>query len=369
MALVMVLLVLALTLAFFYLKCSMMQSLMLLWASVVSTILTFSFYESVAGLLISRGYGLQWAHVGVYVLIFIVAFAVLRSVSELLIGINIDLGNAVKVSAAVSCGLLTGIIFSGNLLVAMGLLPLQGKVFYSRFDPSEPVILSSPKTPALGTDGFVSGLYGLISSGSMSSNKSFNVLHADYLTQIHLNKLKTKDGILTVCSPEAIKVPSKKGQQPVRFWTSPDNEKFIVVRMGISAKKVSDGGAGNAFGKIEFFPAQIRLIVREEDKTPAQENKRFTGSAKALYPVGFLNNGTLIRADLKETISPDLKDLKDRMLWQDVVFGMSQGDRPVLLGFKQDAVVDLSSYTVVESTPEIENALNAADQPEEAPAN
>ena len=369
MALVMVLLVLGLTLAFFYLKCTMMQSLMMLWASVVSTILAFSFYESLAGLLISRGYGLQWAHVGSYVLVFIVTFAVLRSVSELLIGINIDLGNAAKASAAVICGLLTGIIFSGNLLVAMGLLPLQGKVFYSRFDPAGPVILNNPKTPALSTDGFVSGLYGLISSGSMSSNKSFKVLHADYLNQIHLNKLKTKDGVLPVCSPEAIKVPSKKGQQPVRFWTSPENEKLVVVRMGISAKKIPDGGAANASGKIEFFPVQIRLIVKEEDKASAPANKRLSGSAKALYPVGFWNNGMLSRLDLKETISPDLKDLKDRILWRDVAFEVPEGYRPILLEFKQNAAADLSSYTVVESSPEIENALNAVDQPEDGPAN
>lgn len=356
MALVMVLLVLSLTLAFFHLKCTMMQSLITLWSSVVSTILAFSFYESVAELFISRGYGLQWAHVGSYVIVFIAAFAVLRLASEYLVRVNVDLGSRAKTFSAVLCGLITGVIFSGNLLVAMGLLPLQGKVFYSRFDPSGPVAPDRPKAPALSTDGFVSGLYGLISAGSMSSGKSFKVFHADYLTQIHLNKLKVQDKVLTVCSNKAVKVPSKKGQQPVRSWTSPDNEEFVVVRMGIAAKKISDGGANNADGKVEFFPAQIRLIVKE-DKTAASGAKSLSGSAKALYPVGFLKNGSLVQSELNQTISPDPKELKNRILWLDVAFDMPQGYNPVLLEFKLNAVADLTSCTVVESTPEVENAL------------
>ncbi|MHC4882563.1 MAG: hypothetical protein ACYTCV_08185, partial [Planctomycetota bacterium] len=214
--------------------------------------------------------------------------------------------------------------------------------------------------PALSTDGFVSGLYGLISAGSMSSGKSFKVFHADYLTQIHLNKLKVQDKVLTVCSSKAVEVPSKKGQQPVRFWTSPDNEELVVVRMGIAAKKISDGGANNADGKMEFFPAQIRLIVKE-DKTAASGAKSLSGSAKALYPEGIfkgpLKGGLLNKFKLNEIIPQDFMMQKNRILWLDVAFDMPQGYSPVLLEFKLNAVADLTSCTVVESTPEVENAL------------
>lgn len=358
MALVIVLLVLILTLAFFYLKCTFMQSLITLWSSIVATILAFSYYETVANLLISRGYGLQWSQVGCYMVVFITAFAVLRSVCEYLIGLNVDLGEISKTSAAVLCGLLTGIILSGNLLVAMGLLPLQGKVFYSRFNSSEPVDVTRPETPSLSTDAFVSGLYGLVSSGSMGSNKSFNVLHADYLNQIHLNKLKSKDKILPVCSPQALEIPSKKGQQPVRFWTSPDNEQYVVVRMGIRATKITDGGASNAAGKLQFFPAQIRLIAKDKAADTSLKGERFTGSAKVFYPVGFIKEGFFVKADLDETISPETEELKNRVFWVDAAFEMSQEYTPILLQFRLSAVADLTSYNVVKSTLEIENALD-----------
>jgi hypothetical protein len=363
MALIMVLLVLTLTLAFFYLKCTMMQSLITLWSSVMATILTFSFYENVAALFISRGYGLQWAIFGSYVIVFIAGFAVLRSACEYLIAVNIDLGGTVKASAAVIFGLITGIVFSGNLLVAMGLLPLQGKVFYSRFDPSEPVALTRPRVPALSTDGFVAGLYGLISSGSMSSGKSFKVLHADYLTRIHLNKLKVQDNILSVCSPKAIEIPSKKGQQPVRLWTSPDKRELVVVRMGILTKKIAEGGANSADGKVEFFPAQIRLIAK--DKAADSAGNPLAGSGKAFYPAGFIRDGLLVKAELNETISLDPKESENRILWLDVAFDMPQGYSPVLLDFKLNAVADLTSYHVVKSTPEVENALKGKGVEEE----
>jgi hypothetical protein len=363
MALVIVLLVLILTLAFFYLKCTMMQSLITLWSSVVSTIVVFSFYEKVALLFISRGAGLQWAHAGAYVIVFIATFAVLRAACEYWIGVQIDLGSAVKTSAAVFCGLITGIIVSGNLLVAMGLLPLHGKVFYSRFTPSQPVVLSSPKAPVLGTDGFVTGLYGLVSSGSMSTGKSFRVFHPDYLNKIHLNKLKVQDSVLPVCSPKALEIPSKKGQQPVRLWTSPDNNEFVVVRMGIHAAKIADGGAGNANGKLDFFPAQIRLIVK--DKAADSSGNPFAGSGKAFYPVGFVKNGALQKIDLAQTIAPDPKEFDKNVFWLDVAFDMPQGHIPALLQFKLDAVADLTSYNVVKSTPEVENALNNQGEEEE----
>lgn len=365
MAMVIVLLVLILTLAFFYLKCKMMQSVIALWSAVIATIVALSYYEFVAGLFLSRGYGLQWAHLGSYLVLYLVVFAILRSACEFLIGVNVDLGNGVKVTASLVCGFLTGIIFSGNILIVMGLLPLQGKVFYSRFDASQPVSLNRPQKPALATDGFVVGLYRLISSGSLSSSQSFGVLHADYLSQIHLNKLKVSDKVLSVCSPDSVEIPSRKDQHPVRLWTSPDNRELVVVRMGINAARIDKGGAANDTGRIEFFPAQIRLIVRDKkDDSPNQKKKPLTGSAKALYPVGFLKDDSLVKSELNQVISPDPKELEDKILWLDAAFEVSSDIKPVLLEFKQNAAVDLSSYEVVKSSPEIENALNSDAPPE-----
>jgi len=168
---------------------------------------------------------------------------------------------------------------------------------------------------------------------------------------------------LSISSREAIEVPSKKGQQPVRAWTSPDNGEFVVVRMGIKAKKIEDGGAKNASGSVVFFPAQIRLVVK---KTDAADNP-LVGAATVKYPVGFLKNKTLIKQSLNEIITPDAGVLIKGAYWLDVAFDVPQGYRPVLLEFKQNAVADLTSYEVVKSTPEVERALDNWGQKEESP--
>lgn len=354
MVLIIVILVLLFTLAFFYLKCTLMQSVMTLWSSVIATIIAFSFYERVGEQLISRGIGLDWALAGIFIVLYVFGFAVFRVISDFLLPGSVDLGDLPKSSAALACGFLTGLIISGNLLVALGLVPLHGKVFYSRFDPEASVVLSSPRTPALSTDGFVTGLYRWFSSGSMSSGKSFGVLHANYLNQIHLNKLKTKELVLSVCSPEALILPQGKAKKPVRYRTI-DDKQLTIVRAGVKTNKIEDGGAGNELNKLVFFPAQIRMIVK--DSGAAEEP--LSGGGTALYPVAVLKNGKVINWELNQIVTPDPEEITNRVYWVDLVFESSRDKKPILLGFKQNAIVKLPD--AVDSTPDIERALNDTD--------
>ena len=121
--------------------------------------------------------------------------------------------------------------------------------------------------------------------------------------------------------------------------------------MGIQAKKVVDGGAGK---NAQFFPAQIRMIVKETNTA----NKSLTGAATALSPVGFWKNGVLAKLGLNEIITPDSKEIRDKVFWVDVAFQCPKNKKPILLEFKQNAVVDLTLYEVVKNTLEIEQALD-----------
>lgn len=361
MATAIIIIVITLTLAHFYLKCSMMTSFSTMLASVFAMIIAFTYYEKLAELFVSRGYGVNWAHFGCFVLAFVLGFALMRALADLLVGANIDLGKQVKMISAVVCGLLTGVIISGSLLVAVGMLPLQGKLFYSRFDPQKPVTLSNPQKPILNVDGFVVGLYKWISAGSFSSDKSFGVLHADFLSQIHLNRLKIGDKVLTISSRKALTLPSGKNKKPVRTMELADKGKVTVVRMGILAKSIPDGGANNGSGQILFYPAQIRMIAKKSGPS------NLKGVGKALWPIGFLDEeGKLVSSDLEKTETPDTKGLKDRTVWRDAVFQLPPGYEGVLLQFKQNAVVQLPA--AVASTEEIEQALNKGDEDENKPS-
>jgi hypothetical protein len=357
MATAIIIIVILLTLAHFYLKCSMMTSFSTMLASIFAMIIAFTYYEKLAELFVSRGYGVNWAHFGCFVLAFVLGFALMRALADLLVGANIDLGKQVKTAASVVCGLFTGVIISGSLLVALGMLPMQGKVFYTRFDPEKPITLSNPQKPVLNVDGFVVGFYKWISAGSLSSGKSFGVLHADFLSQIHLNKLKVGDNVLTIGSRKALTLPLGKTKKPVRTMELPDKGKVTVVRMGILAKSIPDGGANNGSGQILFYPAQIRMIAKKAGSTNLQ------GAGKALWPIGFLDTeGRLTGSDLEKVETPDTKGLKDRTVWLDAVFQLPPGYEGVLLQFKQNAVVQLPES--VASSEEIEQALDKSEEEE-----
>lgn len=359
MATAIIIIVILLTLAHFYLKCSMMTSFSTMLASIFAMIIAFTYYEKLAELFVSRGYGVNWAHFGCFVLAFVLGFALMRALADLLVGANIDLGKNVKVASSLVCGLFTGVIISGSLLVALGMLPLQGKMFYSRFDPEKPITLSNPKTPIVNVDGFVVGFYKWISAGALNSDKSFGVLHADFLSQIHLNRLKVNEKVLTIGSRKALTLPAGKNKKPVRTMELADKGKVTVVRMGILAKSIPDGGANNGSGQILYYPAQIRMIAKNTG------SRNLQGSGKALWPIGFLaDGGKLAGSDLEKIETPDTKGLKDRTVWLDAVFQLPPGYEGVLLEFKQNAVVELPE--AVPSTEEIERALNRGDEEEKA---
>jgi hypothetical protein len=109
-----VILVILLTLAHFYLKCSLMSSFGTLVSAIFATVVAFSYHEAMADLFISRGYGADWALSGCYLLAFVLGSALFRALADLLVGSSIDLGRPAKVAAAVICGLVTGLIVAGT---------------------------------------------------------------------------------------------------------------------------------------------------------------------------------------------------------------------------------------------------------------
>ena len=346
-----VIIAILLTLAYFYLKCSTIASFSMMMLFVIASIITFTYYEPLANVFISRGYGIQWAHVGCFVLIFVLSFALLRALSDFLIGSSkIDLGNPVKIGSAVICGLISGLIISGCILIAVGLVPSQHKLMHNRFEADDPISLNNPQKAFLNTDGFVTGLYSLISRGSLASSKSFPVLHADFLSQVHLNRTKVNDDVLPVASQDCLKIPSGAGKKAVRVWDIPDHGKATVVRVGIAGGDIKSGGAGNP---VTFCPAHLRMVCKESIET---KTKPLAGSGKAVWPVGFLKDGKLIEIKLGDLVPDDVKLAKSRVIWLDVVFDVPSGHEGILLEFKQNAVAELPS--AVPSTDEIEGILD-----------
>ncbi len=363
-----ILLIIVLTVIHFYLKCSLMTSFSTLVAAIFATVIAFSYHEAMADLFISRGYGADWALSGCYVLAFILGSALFRALADLLVGSSIDLGKHARVAASLICGLITGVIIAGNLLVSMGLMPVQHKVIYSRFPADRQIILTNPQLPVVNADGFVTGLFSWLSRGALASDTSFAVVQTDFLNKIHLNRYYIQKDVQSIASRKCLSLPPRD-KKPIRLWSVPEKGNYTVVRIGIVSKSIPDGGANNAAGQIKFGMAQLRLICK-----PTGEADHLRGVGEAILPAGLLqyrnpNRPTegkqFVAKGLDDVIEPDdTLGMRERMLWVDVAFKVPDGMRPVMFQFKQNAMVSLLGLEPVQSTPEIEQELDAPEEKE-----
>lgn len=370
-ATIITIIIILLTLAHFYLKSSTMMSFSTLMAALFATVLAFSFHEMIAQFFISRGHGMAWAPAGCYMVVFVFAFAVIRTLAEMLVGSAIDFGKTAKSVMAICCGLLTGLFIAGNLLVAMGLLPVQHKLAYSRFAPDKPITLNRPSIPLLNPDGLVTGFYSWLSRGSLASIQSFAVVQSDFLSRSHLNRYRIAENVPAITSPKSLVLPAAN-KHPVRIWPVPEEGDLTVVRLGLVSRSIPDGGAGNEGGQIKFIPAQLRLICK-----PTGETENLRGSGQAVLPVGFLRYRIQGQPrDGKEFVGKDPGDIvedtetlgiRDRILWVDAAFKIPSGQAPVAIQFKQNATASLIGMRPEPTSAEIEEGLDVEKKDAEAP--
>jgi len=354
-----VVVILLLSTAYFYLKSPVIASFAMLISSIVAAIVSFSYYELLAGMLVNAGRGGQWAHPGCFAILFVVAFIVLRVACDYLVGTNIDFGVLITRSTAVICGLLTGMIASGILVITIAMMPFSPKWPYARFEVNRPLTVSnirSANKSFLNTDGLASGLFSWISKGSMSSKKSFAVYHADFLNQIHLNRLtpeakKDELGTSRSVSEPGVKRPiivaSSKAINVSKTGLTRREDGRAVVEMNISGKKIVNGGAADENRIVSFTLSQVSLVCKEKNQP-----SNTTGSGVAVYPEKYI---------LGEKRNTDEVSLGERITFSrsdftgaggrapiKMVFDVPDSMRPILLRFKQNAVVGLPEKSTAE---------------------
>ena len=331
-----IIIIVLLCVAYFCLKSSTIASFAAVISAVLAAIAAFNYYEVAADILISRGRGGQWVQPGAFALIFLATFALTKSLADFLLRPGIDFGAiTTRLTGAVS-GIIVGLIISGILLIALAMTPLAPKWPYTRFQDAN-INLKNPDKALLNIDGAVAALFGWMSKGSLSSQKSFAVYHADFINQLHLNRHKVKEDVYSIAAADAVIVPLRYGARIQDF----DDRTFIVVTTGIKAKEIADGGAIGKNGRLSFTLSQARLICKE--KTQALDT---SGNAKAVYPEGEIINNRFVKRNLDEIVSFSRAEFERRggygtAAWIDLAFSVPANMTPVLLEFKQNAITKL----------------------------
>jgi len=348
--------IILLSTAYFYLKSPIIGSCALLISSMVSVIVSFSYYELFANMLINIGRASQWAHSICFVLLFILTFALLRIACGYLVGSNITFGVLITRLTAVVCGVLTGTIASGILIITIAMMPFSSKLPYARFGDRPPRASSvqNANKSFLNTDGLASGLFSWVSKGSLSSKKSFAVYHADFLNQIHLNRTTPEKAESEADVPAKFKtrrptiVASAKAIKVGQTGLTRREDGRTVVTVDISGKEIADGGAAGKNGDVSFTLSQVSLVCKEKSQS---SNTR--GSGTVIYPAKYISKqqGNTDEASLGQLITLARSDFMSagRKAQVKIAFDVPNTMRPILVRFKQNAIAALPAKSTAET--------------------
>jgi uncharacterized membrane protein YgcG len=354
--------------ALMFFKGTLVRAFATIIVAIIALIAAFSFFELIAGLIISRADKgsaasiVSFAQPASLVLLFIIFFAALETLAIYLTRDNVDLGLWPERIGRPVCGLIVGFIVSGVLVTTLAMAPLPPKYPYERFD-STYIQPDSPKKVLLNVDGFVTGLFRTVSNGSLSGKKSFAVLHPDYLNQVFLNRL-TKDVSLVTSTTPAITVPIDKA-----VWPAPDGLKTqidelsrngdlnkspgrpsgaynpIIARVGIKRSAIKQEAKVTAG---TFTPSQLRLVC----KRSTELQNPLKGKAISIYPVGHLAPQDQIQVsnEIQLDSRRDFGDAPSREI--DFVFCVPSGYTPVLVEFKLNSAAQIMKNTILTDVAE-----------------
>jgi len=226
--------------------------------------------------------------------------------------------------------------------------PLSTSYPYQRFDAARPDA-ERPKKVLFNADGFATGWFGIVSSGSFSGKRSFATLHPDFVDQVFLNRHEIADGISIITVSDAVEIPKKKAA-----WLAPEGLKdsdgkpvslksghsLTIVRVGIKKKAIKDAG--------RFTLSQLRLVCKQKSRA----KNPLAGKAKNVYPIGYLKTKDQLQVkQLNDQIVLERADFDGTVRWIDFAFYVPNGFIPVLVEFKQNSIAQVPSPVTSEQAP------------------
>ena len=351
--------------AYTYQKSSLVKSFATLIIVICGCIAAFGYFETAAKLLNASGSQswlpaaiVPWMQPLCFGLIFVIVFALLQTFLGQLDKKPVSFPLPAERVGRVICGLIMGLFVTGSVLTGLVMAPLPANYPYGRFEGRN-VNPGEPSKVLMDADGFVSGFFAMVSSGSMSGRQSFAALHPSFVDQAFLNRLGVDSKVSLVTSPDAIELQKNEEGKVVAVWPAPegltDSEgkqipgksgcTLMIVRAGI--RRIALDTAGR------FMLSQIRLICQE--KKGAWE--ALGGKAENAYAIGYITTGNKLRMKkLNEVISLSNAQFKGNatVRWIDFGFYVPNDRFPILLEFMQNIVLSVPSAASAEGAPALE---------------
>ena len=332
-----------------YFKGTVVRSFAMIIAAICASIVAFAYFESLAAVLIGKDLIVPWAQAASFILLFVIASAVLQTAVIMITRkAPVDLGFLPERIGCVACGFFLGLIISGFLITAIAMMPLSGKIPYQRFDAVKPNI-ENPSGTLFNADGFATGCFNLVSSGSFSSEKSFAVLHANFLDQLFWNRYGISDDVVAITDSQAIELRKKttawmapeslRGKDPNEPIEPKSEHALAIVRVGIK-KSAKDAD--------KFTLSQLRQVCKPKDSP----GPKLSGKGTCVYPIGYVKKANQLEMKkLNEVIQIPKARFTGKVKWIDFAFYVPNGFVPVLVEFKQNSILKLPAIVSADKAP------------------
>ena len=348
-----VILVIAGCATYLYLKGTLVRAFAALMAALCADVIAFGYFEPLAKTFVDSNILLSWAQPLSFILLFILSLAILLVVVFQLTRAGeggVDLGLMPERIGRVVVGILLGFVIAGSLLAALATAPMANDHPYQRFDRIiNPDADKSPRKSLLNADGFAAGWFSVVSRGGLSGERSFAMIHPDFITQAFLNRHPATDEISVITKSGIIDVPAKKAAWPApeglkdtdgRPIPSKSGHQLTVVRVGLKQDF--------SYGGYQFTFSQLKLVCKQKEdvKNP------FAGKGINVYPVGYLKTPTLLQMKkLSDKIVTDPADYTDGIRWIDFAFYVPDDFVPVLAELKQNSIAQIPPPVTADQAP------------------
>ncbi|MCA9244893.1 MAG: CvpA family protein, partial [Phycisphaerales bacterium] len=307
--------VLVLAMTFMHSIWGLFSGLMHVFCAIIAMAVAFGFSEAIGASLVKQlGTSPGYTEATVMILLFFGVMLGLRLAADMLVRGNVKIPPTVDWIGGAVCGFIGAEITVGVLLVSIFLLPLGGNVLgFQRYTRNESQTNADhtfmPEFQRAGVwfmpDAFVSGLFSILSDGSLASGTRFSEVYPDYPEWLYFTgntvqanstpapyRDKRADGYRKGISvtkwweesqlvDDAVyrrDVPDEKKRQPPlspQEFTATAGNKLIGVRVDLRDDS-ADRDRGNSVHL--FRPTMIR-IVGDEDGRPAQYPARAVRAA------------------------------------------------------------------------------------------
>ncbi|MFA6186750.1 MAG: hypothetical protein WC770_06005 [Phycisphaerae bacterium] len=341
---------------FVYLKGTLIKSVGILISVLAASIVTMSFFETLAKLVIGYGFGGEWMPGTIFLLLFVLVFVILNTICDHFTPVDLYFGDFPDRAARALVGAFAGFVVAGIILLTAAMLPIGTKWPYERFNAeSGSVRPTSPdKSLLLNADGFVAGLTSWVSQGSMAGKKSFALFHPDFVSEIHLNRIGKDDNNLSIAGSDAISVKAAWdanseliSETDKKTLSAASGTRLVIVRAALDGRVVKEGGALSDNGSVVFTLTQFRLMCKNKDS--AGDLK---GSGEIIYPIGIIKKANIVEEKKNaEDIVVERSSFDSGTKMLDLVFNVPAAKTPVLLEFKQNAVAQITRLVSGENIP------------------